>query len=212
MSLRLWAFTFVLPLAAACIGVADHDTTEPFDTGAPADSARADTTRPTAADTGAEVDSRRPLGGFDSGGAPDAAEEPDPPSDLSEAERDLLRAVNDERERLGLTPVAIDPGLQCAARRHVLDVGTSGTCGHVGADGSWPWDRAEACGFPQDDWTVNEIAAGPGFSDGADAVWGWSHSSGHYAALTHPRARFVGVGVHMACFIALFDCCVAGSE
>jgi uncharacterized protein YkwD len=69
-----------------------------------------------------------------------------------------------------------------------------------------------ACGFPQITWTVNEIAAGPGFSDGADAVWGWSHSSGHYAALMHPGAQYVGVAVHMTCFIALFDCCVAGSE
>jgi uncharacterized protein YkwD len=67
-----------------------------------------------------------------------------------------------------------------------------------------------SCGFPQQDWTVNEIAAGPGFSDGADAVWGWSQSPGHYAALLHDQATTVGVGVHQSCFIALFDCCVAG--
>jgi len=105
-----------------------------------------------------------------------------------------------------------DPALMCAARMHALDVGSSGSCGHVGGDGSWPWDRAMRCGFDQSDWTVNEIAAGPGFEDGADAVWGWRHSDGHYAALTHRRAETVGVAVHRTCFIAVFDCCVAGSE
>jgi len=143
------------------------------------------------------------------GGAPEARDAG--PGDLSAEELDLLRAINDERATRGLSPVEIDMRLQCAARRHARDVGASGSCGHVGRDGSWPWDRAEACGFPQDTWTVNEIAAGPGFDDGADAVWGWSHSSGHYAALTHESARVVGVAVHATCFIALFDCCVEGS-
>lgn len=132
--------------------------------------------------------------------------------DLNTEERDLLDAINAERATRGLAPVAVDDRLQCAARRHAMDVGSSGDCGHVGSDGSWPWDRAMACGFPQETWTVNEIAAGPGFTDGADAVWGWSNSPGHYAALMHERARFGGFAVHNTCFIAVFDCCVAGSE
>lgn len=131
---------------------------------------------------------------------------------LTPEEQDLLDAINDERMGGGLAPVAVDERLLCAARRHALDVGSSGACGHVGSDGSWPWDRAMACGFPQHEWTVNEIAAGPGFRDGADAVWGWRHSPGHYAALMHERATLAGVAVHETCFIALFDCCVAGSE
>ena len=134
----------------------------------------------------------------------------DPPTgDLTPEELDLLGALNDERAAYGLPPVEFDDRLMCAARRHALDVGSTGACGHVGSDGSWPWDRAEACGFPQDTWTVNEIAAGPGFTDGADAVWGWRHSPGHHAAIVHTSARLVGVAVHRTCFIALFDCCVA---
>lgn len=141
-----------------------------------------------------------------------ASEPPDAGAALTYEERDLLDAINAERAAGGLAPVSVDDRLLCAARRHALDVGGSGTCGHVGSDGSWPWDRAVACGFPQPEWTVNEIAAGPGFTDGADAVWGWRQSSGHYAALMHPSATTVGVAVHATCFIALFDCCVAGSE
>ncbi len=131
---------------------------------------------------------------------------------ISAAEEDLLRALNDERRAYGLPPVTIDEELLCAARKHAMDVGGNGSCGHVGSDGTWPWDRAMACGFPQESWTVNEIAAGPGFSDGADAVSGWQQSPGHHAAIVHERATKVGVGIVNSCYIALFDCCVAGSE
>ncbi|MGE0785135.1 MAG: CAP domain-containing protein [Sandaracinaceae bacterium] len=161
-------------------------------------------------DAGTRGDAARPQG--DDAGPPVREVDAGPGSDLTPAERDLLDALNDARVANGQSPVTPDPELMCAARRHALDVGGNGSCGHVGSDGSWPWDRAMACGFPQERWTVNEIAAGPGFRDGADAVSGWRQSSGHWAALIHPRASTVGVAVYETCFIALFDCCVAGSE
>jgi hypothetical protein len=149
---------------------------------------------------------------------PDPAPDPppdedpeDPAVELTADEQDLFEALNAARRDNGLGPVVIDERLLCAARNHANDVGASGDCGHVGSDGSWPWDRAQACGYPQDDWTVNEIAAGPGFTSGDEAVWGWSQSSGHWAAIVHTEAAAVGVGVRDSCYIALFDCCVAGS-
>jgi uncharacterized protein YkwD len=132
-----------------------------------------------------------------------------PVPSLSADEKDLLDAINQARIQNGVSPVKPDPHLMCAARNHVLDVGSSGTCGHVGSDGSWPWDRAAACGFPRAE-VVNEIAAGPGFVDGAEAVWGWSQSPGHWAGLLHQSATLAGVGVHQTCYIAMFDCCVEG--
>jgi uncharacterized protein YkwD len=144
---------------------------------------------------------------------PDAAGPVDatPGGDYTAQEIDLFGALNAARQANGLPPVGLDPKLTCAERQHALDVGPTGDCGHVGTDGSWPWDRAQACGFPQDDWTVNEIAAGPGFTGGADAVSGWRQSSGHWAAIVHPEATLVGVAVYESCYFALFDCCVAGS-
>jgi len=135
----------------------------------------------------------------------------DPAVELTADEQDLFQALNAARAENGLGPVVIDERLLCAARNHANDVGASGDCGHVGSDGSWPWDRAQACGYPQDQWTVNEIAAGPGFTSGDEAVWGWSQSPGHWAAIVHTEATAVGVGVRDSCYIALFDCCVAGS-
>lgn len=196
-------------LAAACSGPLVIEGAPPRSDGGPGDSGPR--LRLPSDDAGADDGGVSPIPTVDAGPPPSAEPDGGPPQDLTPEEADLLRAINDERRSLGLREVVVDPRLMCAARRHAMDVGASGACGHVGSDGSWPWDRAEACGFPQESWTVNEIAAGPGFRDGDDAVSGWRQSSGHYAALTHERAESVGVGVFDSCFIALFDCCVAGS-
>ena len=128
-------------------------------------------------------------------------------------EADLLKAINDARAKKGLPTVVADPQLMCAARLAAKVVPPSGNCGHVGADGSWPHDRAKTCGMSNTAaWKVNEIAAGPNFRDGADAVWGWSQSSGHWWGLTHPQARKIGVAAtSKGCYWALFDCCIKGS-
>ena len=132
---------------------------------------------------------------------------------LSADEKDLLDAINAARSKLGLNVVVPDPILMCAARQAAKVCWSSSSCGHVGSDGSWPNNRAEACGMnSQAAWKVNEIAAGPGFTDGADAVWGWSQSPGHWWGLTHPQATKIGVSATGdGCYWADFDCCIAGS-
>ncbi|MCA9664068.1 MAG: CAP domain-containing protein [Myxococcales bacterium] len=132
---------------------------------------------------------------------------------LTAQEQDLLQAINNARQKLGLSTLTPDPMLMCAARDASKVVPPSGNCGHVGADGSWPHDRAKRCGMADAPaWKVNEIAAGPNFNDGADAVWGWSQSSGHWWGLTHPQATKIGVsGTSNGCYWAVFDCCIKGS-
>ena len=132
---------------------------------------------------------------------------------LTAQEKDLLDAINSARAKAGLNTLVPDPLLMCAARLAAQVVPPTGSCGHVGADGSWPNDRAQKCGMNSTDaWKVNEIAAGPGFTDGADAVWGWSQSSGHWWGLTHPQAKKIGVaGTSSGCYWAVFDCCIKGS-
>jgi len=136
-----------------------------------------------------------------------------PAVQLSTQEKDLLDAINNARAKAGLNTLVVDPILLCAARLAAQVVPPTGSCGHVGADGSWPNDRAQKCGMNSAAaWKVNEIAAGPGFTDGADAVWGWSQSSGHWWGLTHPQAKKIGVaGTAAGCYWAVFDCCIQGS-
>jgi uncharacterized protein YkwD len=138
---------------------------------------------------------------------------PDSGVSLSAMEKDLFDAINAARAKEGLNTLVPDAMLMCAARLAAKVVPPTGSCGHVGADGSWPNDRAESCGMSSAAaWKVNEIAAGPGFTDGADAVWGWSQSSGHWWGLTHPQATKIGVAATTAgCYWAVFDCCIAGS-
>jgi len=137
----------------------------------------------------------------------DAGAPPAPGLTLSAQEKGLLDALNKARADNGLSPVVADPKLTCAARMHATDY--AGGCDHTGSDGSWPWDRAKKCGFPQTTWTVNEICAGPGFTSGSEAVWGWKQSSGHWSAIVHSQAKLVGLGVGTnGCYVALFDCCV----
>ena len=147
----------------------------------------------------------------DSGAKPPPAKKDSgapPTSFLSAKEKDLLAAINKARNNNGLPSVTADSKLTCAARMHANDF--AGGCDHTGSDGSWPWDRAKKCGFPQTTWTVNEICAGPGFTSGPEAVWGWKQSSGHWKALVHTQAKIVGLGVGTnGCYVALFDCCVA---
>jgi uncharacterized protein YkwD len=132
---------------------------------------------------------------------------------LTAQEKDLFDAINAARAKNGLNTLTIDPYLLCAARLAAKVVPPTGSCGHVGSDGSWPSDRAKSCGMPASAaGYVNEIAAGPGFTDGADAVWGWSQSSGHWWGLTHPQAKKMGVAATAnGCYWAVFDCCIAGS-
>lgn len=132
---------------------------------------------------------------------------------LTAQEKDLLDAINAARAKNGLNTLTIDPYLLCAARLAAKVVPPTGSCGHVGQDGSWPSDRAKSCGMPASAaGYVNEIAAGPGFTDGADAVWGWSQSSGHWWGLTHPQAKTMGVAATAnGCYWAVFDCCIKGS-
>jgi uncharacterized protein YkwD len=133
---------------------------------------------------------------------------------LSAKEKDLLDAINAARVKLGLSTLVPDPMLMCAARLAAKVIPPTGSCGHVGSDGSWPNDRAKSCGMNSADaWKVNEIAAGPGFTDGADAVWGWSQSAGHWWGLTHPKATKIGTAATASgCYWAVFDCCIQGSE
>lgn len=160
-----------------------------------------------------------PLPLFDSGQPPPPVLDSSPPSpdssglQLSADEQDLLQAINAARAKLGLNTLVPDAQLMCAARLAAQVCPPSGSCGHVGADGSWPHDRAQKCGMSSDAaWKVNEIAAGPGFTDGADAVWGWSQSSGHWWGLTHPQATKIGVSAtSKGCYWAVFDCCIKGS-
>jgi len=163
------------------------------------------------------------LPGSDAAGAHDAGSKPGPtppPPDasppkpppnpgvtLTAQEKDLVDSINQARQKLGLNTLTVEPLLMCAAKLMI----SSGGCDHY-AGGTWS-DRAQKCGMgSQAAWYVNEIIA-QGQMDGAECVYSWKGSSGHWAGLTHAKAKTIGVGVRPSdhCWVAMFDCCIMGS-
>ena len=124
------------------------------------------------------------------------------------AER-MLQLINSERGRLGRAPLALQPQLLESARSHNLYQARRSGITHQGADGSWPWQRANRHGF-----------AGP-----ASENVGWSGRPGDSAISLHRvfmlstghrhnllDARWRNAGIHF-CWTrrGTYVCCVFGA-
>lgn len=102
----------------------------------------------------------------------------------------MLAAVNRERQRAGLQPVAEHPVLMKVAADFAGEMARLDRLGHQRADGRWPWDVASALGYPGQ---VGEDAA-EGQATAEAAVAGWMTSPGHRAVILDGRYRSLGWG------------------
>jgi uncharacterized protein YkwD len=120
---------------------------------------------------------------------------------LSAIEEDLLATINQERTSRGLSPVALNDELVCAAQHHSEDIGGRKECSHDDADGSGPGERVEACGGGG--WSGEIVACGQ--TTPRDAVDGWLNSPGHKAIMLDPDQKTVGVAMSENYWTAVFD-------
>lgn len=111
---------------------------------------------------------------------------------------DILAAVNAHRAagatcggtaRPPVGALALDPSLNDAAGVHALDMATNDFFSHTGSDGSSPFDRIDAAGFPGGAQGEN-IAAGYGTA--AAVVAGWMDSPGHCNNIMGSAYAFMG--------------------
>jgi uncharacterized protein YkwD len=115
---------------------------------------------------------------------------------LSAAERRMFEALNAERRRQGLTPVAWSAELGRAAALHSADMASNDFLEHEGSDGSAPWQRAAREGYvvppPGAGWMVIEtISARPSMAAALD----WLLTDGlHRRVLLRSTWREVGIG------------------
>ncbi|HEU4369013.1 MAG TPA: CAP domain-containing protein [Methylomirabilota bacterium] len=137
--------------------------------------------------------------------APEAApvrNRPDPRADhsarppvMSPADQALARAVvalvNAERAKAKCLAVSADPRLAAAAVRHSAGMVRQGHLSHTAPDGSGPWQRARAAGYPNP--TGENIAVG--YRDARTVMAGWVTSKAHRATIVDCRSRTVGVGI-----------------
>jgi uncharacterized protein YkwD len=103
----------------------------------------------------------------------------------------MLRQVNALRAEAGIAPLQPCPSLRRAAQAYATVMASTGTFGHMGPDGTAPWDRMRVQGFR---WVAagENIAAGQRSVD--EVMRAWKASPEHQANLLDPRMHQVGFG------------------
>ena len=110
---------------------------------------------------------------------------------------DILAAVNAHRAagatcgttaRPPVGALALDASLNDAAGVHALDMATNDFFSHTGSDGSSPFDRIAAAGFPGG----SGENIGAGYPTAAAVVAGWMGSSGHCNNIMGSSYTFMG--------------------
>lgn len=134
---------------------------------------------------------------------------------IVEFERRVLEETNRERAQHGLAPLTGNSSLANVARAHSQDMATNNFFGHIGSDGSSPFDRVTRAGFStQCHSTENVLLSQFGFPGSPlvlthdtrnriqatpeRAVETWMNSPGHRANILNPNMRHIGVGVAVA--------------
>ncbi|WP_443043847.1 CAP domain-containing protein [Streptomyces sp. NBC_00306] len=129
--------------------------------------------------------------------APDRAPDRQKPvssSSEAAAEAEVLNLVNEERSKVGCSPVRTDAPLAKLSGTFSKDMANRGFFGHTDPEGDSPWDRAAQAG-------VNNLGAeniARGQADASAVMNSWMNSEGHRANILNCDYKTLGVGVHMA--------------
>ncbi|GAA4001313.1 CAP domain-containing protein [Streptomyces marokkonensis] len=127
-----------------------------------------------------------------------AAEEPQRPgapaaaSEQTVAQAQVLKLVNDERAKVGCSPVAANSALRELAEDFSEAMAAEGFFDHTDPSGATPWDRAEAAGISG--LGGENIARGQ--ADAQAVMDAWMDSPGHKANILNCDFQTLGVGVH----------------
>jgi uncharacterized protein YkwD len=116
------------------------------------------------------------------------------PSAESAAEAAVLTLVNEERAKVGCSPVRADDSLADLAGRFSSDMAERGFFDHTDPDGATPWDRAEKAGIS--DLGGENIARGQ--ANARSVMDAWMNSPGHRANILNCDYKTLGVGAHFA--------------
>ncbi|AMW13102.1 hypothetical protein A4E84_28580 [Streptomyces qaidamensis] len=109
----------------------------------------------------------------------------------SAAAAQVLSLVNEERAKVGCSPVAANSALAGLAQNYSEDMAARGFFDHTDPDGRTPWDRAEKAGISN--LGGENIARGQ--ADAAAVMDAWMNSPGHRANILNCDFKTLGVGV-----------------
>ncbi|PWI06846.1 hypothetical protein DIZ27_30995 [Streptomyces sp. NWU339] len=113
-------------------------------------------------------------------------------SEEAAAGAQVLQLVNQERAKVGCSPVAANSALTGLATAFSQDMAERGFFDHTDPDGDTPWDRAKASGIA--DLGGENIARGQ--ATAAAVMEAWMDSPGHKANILNCDFKTLGVGVH----------------
>lgn len=122
-------------------------------------------------------------------------EQPSAPAAVSDeavAQAQVLKLVNDERAKVGCSPVAANSALRELAEDFSQAMAEQGFFDHTDPSGATPWDRAEAAGISS--LGGENIARGQ--ADAQAVMDAWMDSPGHKANILNCDFQTLGVGVH----------------
>jgi uncharacterized protein YkwD len=118
-------------------------------------------------------------------------------------EWEILELVNQERAQGAncgsegsfgpAAPLAMNPALRCAARRHSEDMEKRDFFDHTNPSGEKPWDRMDNAGY---DWTQAGENIAWGNSTASATMDQWMTSDGHCANIMNPDFEEIGVGYY----------------
>ncbi|MFI7010555.1 CAP domain-containing protein [Streptomyces sp. NPDC050145] len=104
----------------------------------------------------------------------------------------VVTLVNQERAKVGCSPVTSDSGLAALASDFSSDMAARDFFDHTDPDGATPWDRAKEAGIT--DLGGENIARGQ--ADAQSVMDAWMSSAGHKANILNCDFKTIGVGVH----------------
>ncbi|WP_330240912.1 CAP domain-containing protein [Streptomyces sp. NBC_00525] len=124
--------------------------------------------------------------------APAPSKSSTPTATATSARAAILALVNEERGKVGCSPVTASSSLASLAQRFSDDMAARGFFGHTDPDGRTPWDRAAAAGISG--LGGENIARGQ--TDAQAVMDAWMNSDGHRANILNCDYKTLGVGVH----------------
>ncbi|MGW3629157.1 CAP domain-containing protein [Streptomyces sp. NPDC005122] len=109
------------------------------------------------------------------------------------AQAAVLELVNEERAKVGCTPVTANSALTDLAQSFSEDMALRDFFDHTDPNGLSPWDRAAKAGITA--LGGENIARGQ--ADAAAVMDAWMNSEGHRANILNCDFKTLGVGVHL---------------
>jgi uncharacterized protein YkwD len=116
---------------------------------------------------------------------------PGPSGGDAAIQQQVLDLTNAERAKAGCQAVTLDPILNSVADGHSEDMAANSYFDHTGRDGSRPWDRVAAAGYPA---RASGENIAQGYPDPAAVVAGWMSSPGHRQNMLDCGWTELGVG------------------